>query len=951
MSKKFLVIPICGALIFLFALSGCSKPYFPPPANQGEWRKNTDPDFIRSLGIDPAKLDSFGRWNIQNNWSGSSHMFKSCLVIKDGWIIGEWYGTKDGQFISTQEGMAQKARLASNGKAVAITLFGIINKEAGTGNIPSDISPGSKVYDQRWLPEGFPLSDKRKEQITFEDIMHHRSGIMPESAGEDRFNDKSSILFTVGHDTISPESEKLYYDPGHPEQYLPLSTYSSVAFNHFTIIFRHLTGIPAWRSLENKLFHPIGIYDIGYSTDLQKSISGWLNDSIRWITSGGLWLRPRDYARFAYLLLHDGKWDGHQMVNKDWIPHFRLSNEYPNFWSNKPGGGYKTYPDYPEDDFMIGGSGMNWAYIMPGKNMIVIRTGQIYNVPWEPVRQDYIQKIYACFTNDPRSEPPRKSFSKNAMQGQIIVDPSHPEWLVYNRDDDHDGLPDPYFLCGPGDPEGFLYRGRLDPDGTRHGDQVNMIDKLANYGGNSIYMIAVRTNGGDALKESKSKPDIYPDAKQNPWIGQDPAKGLNPAVMDQWDEWFNLMDHYGITIYIFIYDDAIKIADEFGWKLDANGKLDPREKEFIQALVKRLEHHKNLIWCVMEEAQEAGPDWKSHISEIAKAIREADDYDHVIASHQLPGNVFYHANDPDIDQFAIQTNLNVVKTTDDFHKWILQAWDNAKGRYSLNMSEDAVQGNISVPEKNRTEIRQRNWAAAMAGAYSMVLGMNISDTPELWLLDCRTLQNFFESTLFNYMHPEDSLAYEGTDYVLDCKPYAYIAYSMDSIRDPGIRNMEKGTYDLEWVDCITGVTKRQQKLKIQAGNQVFKKPMDFSNETALYIHRTDKTMPPDINTHEKAATVVTEEEENRVPLTEDRSINTVQGKSKYIQLVFDDPDGGPGPYTISLITEPKHGKLTGAGNDKYYSPDGGYTGTDYFTWKVNDGEGDSKITRVTITIK
>jgi len=29
--------------------------YFPPPESEGGWRSNTDPDFARSLGLEPSK--------------------------------------------------------------------------------------------------------------------------------------------------------------------------------------------------------------------------------------------------------------------------------------------------------------------------------------------------------------------------------------------------------------------------------------------------------------------------------------------------------------------------------------------------------------------------------------------------------------------------------------------------------------------------------------------------------------------------------------------------------------------------------------------------------------------------------------------------------------------------------------------------------------------------------
>jgi len=51
----------------------------------------------------------------------------------------------------------------------------------------------------------------------------------------------------------------------------------------------------------------------------------------------------------------------------------------------------------------------------------------------------------------------------NALRGQIIVRPGQPTWLRRNGGGS-------VFLCGPGDPEGFLYRGRRRADGTRDGE-------------------------------------------------------------------------------------------------------------------------------------------------------------------------------------------------------------------------------------------------------------------------------------------------------------------------------------------------------------------------------------------------------------------------------------------------------------------------------------------------
>ncbi|MCK5101905.1 MAG: hypothetical protein KAR17_03790, partial [Cyclobacteriaceae bacterium] len=364
-----------------------------------------------------------------------------------------------------------------------------------------------------------------------------------------------------------------------------------------------------------------------------------------------------------YLLSHDGNWNGKQITQKGWIEQFRKNGHYPNICGNVEGlwtsgatkqvGNRKLYSKYPRDMVRLSGSGMNKAYIFPSQDMIVIRTSQIYpNSIWDEKEEIFLEKLWDIFM------PDTALIQENSLPGQIIQNPAHPGSLVYNRDNDLDGVLDPFFLCGAGSPEGFLYRGKRNSDGTRDGDQEDMINKMIQHGGNGIYFIAVRTHGGDAWKDNRDDPSTYPDDMHNPWTGQKPENCLNEALLDQWDSWFELMDEQGIVIYFFIYDDAMRIASQFGWALDGNGDLHCEEKKYIQALVKRFKHHKHLIWCVMEEGQEIGRDWQLHVSKIAEAIAEVDDNNHIIAAHQLGGNIFYHGNDMNISQFAIQTDKN-----------------------------------------------------------------------------------------------------------------------------------------------------------------------------------------------------------------------------------------------------------------------------------------------------
>ena len=88
---------------------------------------------------------------------------------------------------------------------------------------------------------------------------------------------------------------------------------------------------------------------------------------------------------------------------------------------------------------------------------------------------------------------------------------------------------------------------------------------------------------------------------------------------------------------------------------------------------------------------------------------------------------------------------------------------------------------------------------------------------------------------------------------------------------------------------------------------------------------------------------------NDAPVVNDTRITSPAGTPSSIQLSLEDDDG-PGPYTFTLVRGPEHGTLMGDNNDRTYTPNAGFVGTDRFRWKVNDGIADSRVATVSITV-
>ena len=87
---------------------------------------------------------------------------------------------------------------------------------------------------------------------------------------------------------------------------------------------------------------------------------------------------------------------------------------------------------------------------------------------------------------------------------------------------------------------------------------------------------------------------------------------------------------------------------------------------------------------------------------------------------------------------------------------------------------------------------------------------------------------------------------------------------------------------------------------------------------------------------------------NNTPTATSQALTTAEDTDKSITLVGSDADGDL--LTYSVETQPSNGTLSGTAPNVTYTPDANYTGSDSFTFKVNDGTLDSTVATVTVTV-
>jgi CubicO group peptidase (beta-lactamase class C family) len=323
---------ICTGLGMCFALLSCATPPPPPPAEiwpTHGWLSSTpEAQGIVSTALADA-VETLKAKNIPVH---------SLLVERNGHIVLDAY------FFPFADNETHD--VASITKSVTSTLVGI----AMGDHAPIDVNAPLVSM----LPEEL-VSDPRKSQITLSQLLSMTSGL---DCSDGQGRSVLAQMETSPHWTSYAFARPLAADPGSRFEYCAGNMHLVSAS------LTRATGKSAFELAREKLFAPLGITDVIWPADPDGVSHGFAD----------LRLEPRDLAKLGYLWLHDGRWEGAQVVPASYIesalaPH---ANVQPGV---QYGYGIWLYPGHTPYDFEANGRGGQRIIVVPQLNTVVVATG------------------------------------------------------------------------------------------------------------------------------------------------------------------------------------------------------------------------------------------------------------------------------------------------------------------------------------------------------------------------------------------------------------------------------------------------------------------------------------------------------------------------------------------------------------------------------------------------
>ena len=321
---------------------------------------------------------------------------RAIVIIHKGKLIAEAY--RDGFTANTKQmswSMAKSVTSALVGRAVHLGLIDSIDDPMPTPYPEGD--PRREITWRQWLNMTEGLNNHELAEVP----MHQNLFIQM------MFGDGKYDVAQYAVNNIVPESP-----PGEVWKY-------STAGYH--MIGWGLNQLGPHYELEHEPI--LAQFDflslIGMSAQPEFDAAG------TYLGGSNVWASAHDYAKFGYLYLRDGVWEGERLLPEGWVDFSRTNTPADNnntygagFWVTSYGKEPTTdqaVRSPPWDAFNANGSEGQTIWIVPSRDLVIVRTGQMENTTdnWN-LMFERCQEIARAF--------PEVSVVENAPAEEVIAE-------------------------------------------------------------------------------------------------------------------------------------------------------------------------------------------------------------------------------------------------------------------------------------------------------------------------------------------------------------------------------------------------------------------------------------------------------------------------------------------------------------------------------------------------
>ncbi|MDX1285674.1 MAG: serine hydrolase, partial [Draconibacterium sp.] len=271
--------------------------------------------------------------------------FQNILIIKDGYIVAE-------QYYSDEYGVDSLHRIHSCTKSITSALMGIAIEKGFIENVDETMLSFFPEYEIENLTQ-------EKQQISLEHLLTMSAGLEWYELEYLYSDERNTFRSYVASDN------RVKFVLNRPMVASPGIEYSyNTGISHvLSAIIQKSVGIRTdWFAIDN-LFNPLGIENFIWPLDAHG------------IPEGGnrMLMRTRDMAKFGYLYLKNGLWDGQQIIPEYWVQASQQKHIQRKYISNYHYG-YQWWVG--ENSYSAVGYAGQWISIFPQHNLVVVFNNQ-----------------------------------------------------------------------------------------------------------------------------------------------------------------------------------------------------------------------------------------------------------------------------------------------------------------------------------------------------------------------------------------------------------------------------------------------------------------------------------------------------------------------------------------------------------------------------------------------